>query len=208
MGVIVAVPVVVGMRLVGRADDDDAPARADHVDRRVVELAQHIGAQHLRRGADAEPAAGEVEDAVDVLEHRVHVVRYEEHAESHPTTVAVDEVAHHALRAEIERAQRLVAEQESRVARERWPQLSAGVLIVFVCFPAMMVFDFVLEGLVAIPSGLYVYPGSHFALFPDAYNKYPLYLVGPWNLAQRFLMHGFFTEHLHARLEQLRRGGA
>jgi hypothetical protein len=39
-----------------------------------------------------------------------------------------------------------------------------------------------------------------------AYNKYPLYLVGPWNLAQRFLMHGFFTEHLHARLEQLRLG--
>jgi len=37
-----------------------------------------------------------------------------------------------------------------------------------------------------------------------AYNKYPLYPVGPWNLAQRFLMHGFFTEHLHARLEQLR----
>lgn len=44
-----------------------------------------------------------------------------------------------------------------------------------------------------------------------AYNKYPLYPVGPWNLAQRFLMHGFFTEHLNARLEQLRlsavRGG-
>jgi hypothetical protein len=38
------------------------------------------------------------------------------------------------------------------------------------------------------------------------YNKYPLYLVGPWNLAQRFLMHGFFTEHLHARLEQSRLG--
>jgi hypothetical protein len=37
-----------------------------------------------------------------------------------------------------------------------------------------------------------------------AYNKYPLYPLGPGNLAQRFLMHGFFTEHLHARLEQLR----
>lgn len=36
------------------------------------------------------------------------------------------------------------------------------------------------------------------------YNKYPLYPVGPGNLPQRFLMHGFFTEHLHARLEQLR----
>jgi uncharacterized protein DUF6999 len=41
-----------------------------------------------------------------------------------------------------------------------------------------------------------------------AFNKYPLYLVGPWNLAQRFLMHGFFTEHLYARLEQLRLGAA
>jgi hypothetical protein len=37
-----------------------------------------------------------------------------------------------------------------------------------------------------------------------AYNKYPFYLVGPWNLAQRFLMHGFFTEYLHARLEEVR----
>ncbi len=37
-----------------------------------------------------------------------------------------------------------------------------------------------------------------------AYNKHPLYLVGPWNLAQRFLMHGFFTEYLHGRLEGLR----
>jgi hypothetical protein len=36
-----------------------------------------------------------------------------------------------------------------------------------------------------------------------AYNKHPLYLVGPWNLSQRFLMHGFFTEYLHARLEKL-----
>jgi hypothetical protein len=38
-----------------------------------------------------------------------------------------------------------------------------------------------------------------------AYNKYPQYLVGPWNLGQRFLMHGFFTEHLHERLEAFRR---
>ncbi|MCJ7555318.1 MAG: hypothetical protein MUP90_00175 [Gammaproteobacteria bacterium] len=37
-----------------------------------------------------------------------------------------------------------------------------------------------------------------------AYNKYPLYLLGPGNLGQRFLMHGFFTEYLHARLEQER----
>jgi hypothetical protein len=40
-----------------------------------------------------------------------------------------------------------------------------------------------------------------------AYNKYPHYLVGPWNLSQRFLMHGFFTEFLHARLERYRASG-
>jgi hypothetical protein len=37
-----------------------------------------------------------------------------------------------------------------------------------------------------------------------AFNRYPHYLVGPGNLSQRFLMHGFFTEYLHARLEQVR----
>lgn len=37
-----------------------------------------------------------------------------------------------------------------------------------------------------------------------AYNKYPQYLVGPWNLGQRFLMHGFFTEYLYAKLETMR----
>jgi len=37
-----------------------------------------------------------------------------------------------------------------------------------------------------------------------AYNKYPLYLLGPWNLGQRFLMHGFFTEYLYARLNDFK----
>ncbi len=37
-----------------------------------------------------------------------------------------------------------------------------------------------------------------------AYNKYPLYFVGPWNLGQRFLMHGFFTEYMHAKLLDIR----
>jgi Family of unknown function (DUF6999) len=37
-----------------------------------------------------------------------------------------------------------------------------------------------------------------------AYNKYPFYMVGPGNLGQRFLMHGFFTEYLHARLDEIR----
>lgn len=42
------------------------------------------------------------------------------------------------------------------------------------------------------------------SLVEMAYNKYPLYLVGPWNLGQRFLMHGFFTEFLYGHLEKMR----
>jgi hypothetical protein len=45
------------------------------------------------------------------------------------------------------------------------------------------------------------------ALAEMSYNKFPLYLVGPWNLSQRFLMHGFFTEYLYAALEKVREQG-
>lgn len=38
-----------------------------------------------------------------------------------------------------------------------------------------------------------------------AYNKFPLYMVNPWNLTQRFFLHGLFTEYMHAALEKVRR---
>ncbi len=37
-----------------------------------------------------------------------------------------------------------------------------------------------------------------------AYNKHPLYLLGPIDLTRRFILHGFFTEYMHERLLQLR----
>lgn len=37
-----------------------------------------------------------------------------------------------------------------------------------------------------------------------AYNKHPLYLVGPLDLTKRFILHGFFTEYMHERLLQLK----
>ena len=37
-----------------------------------------------------------------------------------------------------------------------------------------------------------------------AYNTFPLFLVGPLHLSQRFVMHGLFTEHLHAYLLEYR----
>lgn len=37
-----------------------------------------------------------------------------------------------------------------------------------------------------------------------AYNKNPLYLVGPGDLTRRFILHGFFTEYMHERLIQFK----
>jgi hypothetical protein len=60
-----------------------------------------------------------------------------------------------------------------RRAYRRWPDMRAPVAIGLVLYPAMIVFDFVMEGLVTLPTGLYSYPGGHLSLWPDAYNKYP-----------------------------------
>ena len=43
---------------------------------------------------------------------------------------------------------------------------------------------------------------AHFA--DIAYNRFPMIIVGPTGLSYRFLMHGFFVEHVHAHLEQMR----
>jgi hypothetical protein len=43
---------------------------------------------------------------------------------------------------------------------------------------------------------------AHFA--DIAYNRFPMIIVGPTGLSYRFLMHGFFVEHVHAHLERMR----
>lgn len=43
---------------------------------------------------------------------------------------------------------------------------------------------------------------AHFADL--AHNRFPMILVGPTGLSYRFLMHGFFVEHVHAHLERMR----
>lgn len=61
-----------------------------------------------------------------------------------------------------------------RRTRRRWPRISSPALI-GVCFAAMCVFDFVLEGVIWLPLGVFEYPGGHWALFGmNSYHKYPL----------------------------------
>ena len=61
-----------------------------------------------------------------------------------------------------------------RRARARWPRMSWPSLI-GICFATMCVFDFVLEGVIWLPLGVFEYPGGHWALLGmNSYHKYPL----------------------------------
>ncbi|MBA2348470.1 MAG: spirocyclase AveC family protein [Solirubrobacterales bacterium] len=63
-------------------------------------------------------------------------------------------------------------------ATMRWARTRFGwgpARLIAACFAAMLVFDFVLEGLFWAPLGFYSLTGGHFSLFPDTYHKFPLH---------------------------------
>jgi hypothetical protein len=60
-----------------------------------------------------------------------------------------------------------------RKAQERRPQISTLGLLGW-AFLAGMLVDFVAEGLLIMPAGVYTYAGVHLAIFPEAYHKFPL----------------------------------
>lgn len=60
-----------------------------------------------------------------------------------------------------------------RRAKGRWPRMGTfglcGVAVL-----GMFVFDFVMEGLIFMPLGIWEYPGGHLSIFPNTYHKFPL----------------------------------
>jgi len=63
------------------------------------------------------------------------------------------------------------------VARRR-PRTS-GPALIGVAFVALCFFDFVFEGLLVLPLGIWEYPGGHWAiLFPESYHKFPAQEMG------------------------------
>jgi hypothetical protein len=60
-----------------------------------------------------------------------------------------------------------------RLAKRRFPRITTAGLVAW-CFASMCLFDFVLEGLIWLPLGVFEYPGGHWALFPNSYHPYPL----------------------------------
>lgn len=61
-----------------------------------------------------------------------------------------------------------------RTVRARWPRLGPAALVGIVLFPTMVLFDFVLEGVIFMPLGFWQYGGGGLSLFPDAYHKFPI----------------------------------
>ena len=123
-----------------------------------------------------------------------------------------DNTAHHLDKDQIDWSGWKVIDMSEFEVQKRWTQVmdfeSAHAL--FMCLFCFLltkeeyrdaINGFNLDQSIAIRLGT-ILNQSQFAEM--AYNKYPLYLVGPWNLAQRFLMHGFFTEYLYAALDLLR----
>ena len=66
----------------------------DHVHVLAVQVAEHVGADHLFGRPGGGPAAGQVDDAVHDRQQRVHVVRRDQHRDllllSYPAEQADD----------------------------------------------------------------------------------------------------------------------
>jgi hypothetical protein len=60
-----------------------------------------------------------------------------------------------------------------RSAKRRWPRLSP-VGLMAVCYPVMVAFDIVFEGVVFLPLGAWSYPGGILNIFAGTYHQYPL----------------------------------
>ena len=110
---------VVRLLGVGRADHHQPVARPQHEHGRAVEVGEHPRVEHLVGAAEHEPPVREVQDAVHLPEHRVDVVRHEQHGGAGLAAVPVDEADHGLLVREVEARQRLVAQQQPRVVGER-----------------------------------------------------------------------------------------
>lgn len=61
-----------------------------------------------------------------------------------------------------------------RKMRQRFPRIS-NIGLIASCYAFMLVFDFVLEGLLWLPMGIFAYQGGHLGIFADTYHKFPVH---------------------------------
>src|SRR5437764_11798386 len=94
------------------ADDDETPIRrAQDLDRRSVETTEGLARDHVLGSSFHRTAPGDVDDAVEVAEDRIDVVRDEQHGDVLLLADALDERRDGALVRQVETVERFV-EQE------------------------------------------------------------------------------------------------
>ena len=105
---------------VGRADHDEpAIGRAENVDRHAVQRTQRLGGDDVLRRTLDRGSARDVDDAVEVAEDRIDVVRDEQDGDVLLAADAAHERRDAGLVGEVETVERLVEQQQLRAARER-----------------------------------------------------------------------------------------
>src|SRR5579864_4522263 len=105
---------------IGRADHHEPPVGgAKNVDRHAVQRAQRLGGDDVFRRALHRGSARDVDDAVEVADDRVDVVRDEQHCDVLLATDVADERGNACLVRQVEAVERLVEQQQLRTPRER-----------------------------------------------------------------------------------------
>src|SRR4029453_5212239 len=74
---------------VRQANNQDAPASTDHVDRGLVQLRQRSTGEHLVDGAGEGLAGGQVEDGIDHVQDGIDVVGDHHHGAGAPSPAGV-----------------------------------------------------------------------------------------------------------------------
>ena len=114
-------------------EHDNAAVDAQHVDGCAVELGEHVAGDDLVDGAQARPAAPEIEHPVHRAKQRIKLVRSEEHCHTIALLDVSNQLDDALLEVRVETDERLVEQEKLRPAderlREEQPlQLSAGEL--------------------------------------------------------------------------------
>jgi hypothetical protein len=101
------------------AHHDDPSCPADHLHVRPVQLRQHLRGHHLVGGAEPEGAVDDVEHQVGHGQDRVDLVGHEHHRRVVAAPAVVEQLHHRALVVQVQRHQRLVAQQHVRIGGQR-----------------------------------------------------------------------------------------
>ncbi|CAM2152069.1 hypothetical protein PT2222_270105 [Paraburkholderia tropica] len=97
---------------------ENAALHAHHLDRRAVEAREHGRGDHFVHAAERRHAVAQIQHAVERVEERIEFVRREQYGDAQFALHAPHEFDHAALMVRVEADERLVEQQQFRVAEQ------------------------------------------------------------------------------------------